>query len=179
MIVQNEHWYGQPRPASKLALRPRVRATYRFGRNGTGVASILGRSFMKSYKDASRPSAASRNTMSSRSSASPANMAMPMSRQISRSTARPSNIDRHPDTWKPPMATWMPASRNGRAISRARGYWFDWTPVSATRPKLPWDRKRARSVGTSMRVLVSSITSISMATSGPSTCRSAQSAAIP
>src|SRR6516164_7201246 len=35
MIVQNEHWYGQPRPASKLALRPRVRATYRLGRNGT------------------------------------------------------------------------------------------------------------------------------------------------
>src|SRR6516225_7717317 len=54
MIVQNEHWYGQPRPASKLALRPRVRATYRFGRNGTGVPSILGRSFMKSYKDAMR-----------------------------------------------------------------------------------------------------------------------------
>jgi hypothetical protein len=28
MIVQNEHWYGQPRPASKLVLSPGVRATY-------------------------------------------------------------------------------------------------------------------------------------------------------
>jgi hypothetical protein len=40
-------------------------------------------------------------------------------------------------------------------------------------------RKRAMSAGTSMRVLVSSITSISMSTSGPRTRRSAQSAAMP
>ena len=36
------------------------------------------------------------------------------------------------------MATWTPASRNGRAMSSARGYWFDWTPTRATNPKLPW-----------------------------------------
>ena len=35
------------------------------------------------------------------------------------------------------MATAMPAARNGRAMSSARGYWFDCTPTSATRPKLP------------------------------------------
>ena len=33
----------------------------------------------------------------------------------------PSSIDRQPDTWNPPMATGMPASRNGRAMSSARG----------------------------------------------------------
>ena len=89
------------------------------------MPSIPGRSFMKLYTGASRPAAASRSTASSRPSASPANMAMPISRQASRSTARPSSIDRQPETWKPPMATGMPAARNGRAMSRARGYWFD------------------------------------------------------
>ncbi len=33
-----------------------------------------------------------------------------MSRQASSSTARPSSIDRHPDTWKPPIATWNSGS---------------------------------------------------------------------
>src|SRR5207248_3811120 len=56
--------------------------------------------------------------------------------------ARPSSIDRHPETWKPPMATAIPALRNGAAMSRARGYWFDWTPTTPTNPKLPCDRKR-------------------------------------
>ena len=77
------------------------------------------------------------------------------------------------------MATWTPASRNGRAMSRARGYWFDWTPTRATNPKLPWRRRPARSAAMSTWVLVSSITAMSMATSGPRTCRSAQSAAMP
>src|ERR1700733_8843898 len=34
------------------------------------------------------------------------------------------------------MATGMPAARNGRAMSSARGYWFDWTPTRPTNPKL-------------------------------------------
>jgi hypothetical protein len=46
---------------------------------------------------------------------------IPISRHASRPFARPSSIDRQPDTWKPPMATGIPASRNGRAMSRARG----------------------------------------------------------
>ena len=45
------------------------------------------------------------------------------------------------------MATWTPASRNGRAMSSARGYWFDWTPTRATNPKLRWRRRPARSAG--------------------------------
>ena len=39
------------------------------------------------------------------------------------------------------MATGIPASRNGRAMSSARGYWLDWTPTSATNPKLPMSPK--------------------------------------
>ncbi len=58
--------------------------------------------------------------------------------------------------------TGMPASRNGRAMSSARGYWFDCTPISPTSPKSPLRLKRAISAGMSMRVLVSSITSMSM-----------------
>ena len=48
VIVQNEHWYGQPRPASKLALSPRVRATdlLRQERHRRCPA-FPGRSFMK------------------------------------------------------------------------------------------------------------------------------------
>ena len=64
--------------------------------------------------------AAACSTMSSRPSASPANIATPRSRQASRSTACPSSIERQPDTWKPPMVTAIPAARNGRAMSRAR-----------------------------------------------------------
>ena len=46
MIVQNEHWYGQPRPASKLVFAPTVRLMRSRGRNGIGAPSRPGRSFM-------------------------------------------------------------------------------------------------------------------------------------
>ena len=64
------------------------------------------------------------------------------------------------------MATGRPASRKGRAMSRARGYWLDWTPTRATIPKLLWRRNLARSAGKLTRVLVSSIAMMSMATFG-------------
>ena len=47
MMVQNEHWNGQPRPASKLVLAPKVLRTTEAGRCGVGMFSRLGRSFMK------------------------------------------------------------------------------------------------------------------------------------
>src|ERR1700730_652803 len=65
----------------------------------------------------------------------------------------------------------MPTARNGQAISRAPGYWFDWTPTRATRPKLPLLRNRASNSGTLTRVFVSSITSMATAMSGPRTWR--------
>jgi hypothetical protein len=34
MMVQNEHWKGQPRPASKLVTLPIVRLTKSTGRKG-------------------------------------------------------------------------------------------------------------------------------------------------
>ena len=46
MIVQKEHWNGQPRPASKLVTRPRC-ARARRGMSGIGAPSRLGRSDMK------------------------------------------------------------------------------------------------------------------------------------
>lgn len=46
MIVQKEHWNGQPRPASKVVWAPAVRATTSAGRNGTTAPSRPGRSFM-------------------------------------------------------------------------------------------------------------------------------------
>ena len=89
------------------------------------------------------------------------------------------SIERQPETWKPPIITGSPAARNSRARSRARSYWLDWTPtrpISALAPR----RRRPRTMraGTMWR-LVSSIAVRLIATSGPSTCRSAQSAAMP
>ena len=47
MMVQNEHWNGQPRPASKLVTSPAVRLTCVAGSIGIGAPSRPGRSFMK------------------------------------------------------------------------------------------------------------------------------------
>ena len=47
MIVQNEHWNGQPRPASKLVTYPAVRVTLSAGSSGIGAPSKPGRSSMK------------------------------------------------------------------------------------------------------------------------------------
>jgi hypothetical protein len=41
------------------------------------------------------------------------------------------SMARQPETWNPPIATCRPAARSGRAMSSARGNWFDCTP---TRP---------------------------------------------
>ena len=46
MMVQNEHWNGQPRPRSKLELRPSLRASAAAGRLGVGAPSRPGRSSM-------------------------------------------------------------------------------------------------------------------------------------
>jgi hypothetical protein len=46
MMVQNEHWNGQPRPRSKLDLRPSLRASAAGGRLGVGAPSMPGRSSM-------------------------------------------------------------------------------------------------------------------------------------
>jgi hypothetical protein len=46
MIVQNEHWNGQPRPASKLVTPPAVRHARSAVISGIGVPSMPGRSPM-------------------------------------------------------------------------------------------------------------------------------------
>ena len=84
-----------------------------------------------------------------------------------------------PETWKPPMITAMPAARNGLAICSERGYWFDCTPTRPTKPKLPLARISAMMRSTRTRVLVSSMATMSMSMSGPSTWRCAQSSTRP
>jgi hypothetical protein len=47
MMVQNEHWNGQPRPASKLVTLPMVRLMKSMGRKGGEAMSPMpGRCFM-------------------------------------------------------------------------------------------------------------------------------------
>ena len=83
-----------------------------------------------------------------------------------------------PETWKPPMPTISPALRNAVVRSSARGNWFDCTPTSMTMPP-PASRIERAIFSGRMRWFVSSIATTSSATSGPSTCRSAQSTASP
>src|SRR5829696_5797162 len=71
----------------------------------------------------------------------------------------------------------MPACRRGRAMSRARGNWFDCTPTSPTSPKKPFFRKSLTILSGRMRVLHSSTAVMVISTSGPSACRSAALAA--
>ena len=46
MMVQNEHWNGQPRPRSKLDMPPSMRVSADGGKLGVGAFSRFGRSFM-------------------------------------------------------------------------------------------------------------------------------------
>ena len=46
MMVQKEHWNGQPRPASKLVSVPPVRFTRGAGQHRQGAPSATGRSSM-------------------------------------------------------------------------------------------------------------------------------------
>jgi hypothetical protein len=47
MIVQNEHWNGQPRPASNEVTDPVVPATIYAGSSGNGAPTSAGRSWRK------------------------------------------------------------------------------------------------------------------------------------
>ena len=64
-------------------------------------------------------------------------------------------------------------------MSTARGNWLDCTPTSATSPRPPRSRIRRAMRSGRTRVLVSSMASITISTSAPSTSRSAQSSASP
>ena len=55
-----------------------------------------------------------------------------------RSACSSGSMARQPDTWNPPIITGTPAARNGRAMSSARGNWFDCTPADAEQPNPPW-----------------------------------------
>jgi len=46
MMVQNEHWNGQPRPASKVVTLPIVLRTELPGKNGVTDSSSAGKSLM-------------------------------------------------------------------------------------------------------------------------------------
>ena len=77
IMVQNEHWNGQPRPASKLVRRPPVRLMREAGRMGMVAPARPGRSSMKLYMGCSVPWKASRRTAAKRPSLSPANRETP------------------------------------------------------------------------------------------------------
>ncbi len=68
------------------------------------------------------PAAASCSTSSNRPSASPANSEMPIASASLSESGLSGSIARHPETWKPPMQTGIPAALKGRAMSSARGY---------------------------------------------------------
>ena len=71
------------------------------------------------------------------SSASPRKKLIPISSAAVISGGVSSSMASEPAAWKPPMQTGMPAFRNGRAKSIARGNWFDWTPIRPTIARPP------------------------------------------
>ena len=124
---------------------------------------------MKLYSGLSLPDA-SRSTSPRRPSASPAKSEMPIACAACSSASLAAEHRDAPDTWKPPMPTGMPRGRSGRAMSSARGNWFDCTPTSITMPAPACSIMRAMRSGR-MRVLVSSKAWMSISTSSPSTFR--------
>src|ERR1043165_4477075 len=69
------------------------------------------------------------------------------------------------------MITGTPAARSGRAMSSARGYWFDCTPTSPTKPNSSLARISAMILSTRTRVLVSSIAALSSVPAPPRAVR--------
>ena len=63
-----------------------------------------------------------------------------------RSSGISGSIARQPETWKPPIATWTPAARNGAGDVTARGNWFDCTPTSADEAETAVARDRSGDV---------------------------------
>jgi hypothetical protein len=95
------------------------------------------------------------STSSMHPSASPAKIITPIAFALCRSTSFPPIMLRIPDAWNPPIPTWIPRSRSGRARSSACGNWFDCTPVIITMPAPAFSIIRASFSGR-IRVLVSS-----------------------
>ena len=114
---------------------------------------------------------------SSRPSASPANIEMPSSVASLSSGVVSGDMARHPETWKPPITTWMPAARKGPAMSMARGNWLDCTPTNPTMPFRPRSFFTMRFSGSTE--LVSSYAWTTISTSSPKTRRRFESRARP
>ena len=88
-------------PASKLVLVPTVRLAHWRGMTKSACASRQ----VAQYCKARTALGGVAEESSKVSSASPANIEMPISRHRSSWTALPSSMERQPETWKPPITT--------------------------------------------------------------------------
>ena len=109
-MVQNEHWNGQPRPASKLrhVADACARRSREAGRRRRRRRRCPADCSCNCRAAAARRRAASCNTSSSRPSASPAKIETPRSCASWMSSGISFSIARQPETWNPPMTTWTP-----------------------------------------------------------------------
>ena len=184
MIVQKEHWNGQPRPASKLVILPPVRSMRAAGSRGVGTPSSPGRSCHEIRRAALQPLPHGRHG----STAVEPTFGLPGEERDAERlggcggpAGMSGSIARHPLTWKPPMATCTPARRSRVPRCRPPAGTGSTARPPAPRgrgPPAPWIRSAMRSGRT--RVLVSSMASMTRSTSSPSTLRrAAQSSAKP
>ena len=184
MMVQNEHWNGQPRPASKLVMRavgalddarPAGSGDRRALDAGQVVHVVVDRLERAGGGVAAAPAS------SRPSSASPANSeAAEVERLLQVGVDRRQHGEASRRRGSRRCRPGCRASRSGRAMSSARGNWFDCTPTSMTMPRAG-ARRSARAMRSGrMRVLVSSIASMSSVDVGRrARARSAQSRARP
>ena len=77
------------------------------------------------------------------------------------------SIGRQPETWKPPIITWTPAARNGRAMIHRAGEFVGLHADNPDQTETAVVGDAARIVRVLTRVLVSSMAMTSMGRSGP------------
>ena len=169
MMVQNEHWNGQPRPRSKLDLRPSLRARAAGGRlrrrrafDARQVVHVVVERLQRAVpgveQDRRRAGLPRPRRRRSR---------CPCPWPPGSRAARPAASTGSPAAWKPPIATGRPALRKWRARSTARGNWLDCTPTRQISALPPLRLMSAMMRSGRTRVLVSSNGLMTMSTSGP------------
>ena len=142
MIVQKEHWNGQPRPRSKLDHCPAIARD-----------RLLGQQRQRARRRCSAGPSDNRRSASARRRrrrAAPRRAGLPrIRRRRSRCpdpappgspAGSPSASTGSPRRGSRRSTTGRPAARNGRARSSARWNWLDWTP---TRPISAFDPRFA------------------------------------
>ena len=141
MMVQNEHWNGQPRPASKLVVPPAVRCARSTAQQRDRRALDARQIVHEIVERLERARGGVAQHLSSRPSASPANSERPIAFARSRSASTPSSMRQHAGDVEAADADLDAARAQRPRDDRARAE----TGSTARRPASPCRRRPPRS----------------------------------